>query len=120
MIICELGFEDEDINHLGYSMREVDYYSHIPYDLVMKGYKQHRLSLRKNIKENKFEVYRFFHDSEKEEVAFSGSFNDALRFADKEWNKFWGHLGKKEPDEPCQHKYPKVDTWFCPIWRGEK
>jgi hypothetical protein len=115
MIICELGFEDKDAKNPEYSMREVDFYSHIPYDFIMKGFKNHRLSLRKNLKLNKFEVYRFFHDSKKEEVAFSGSFEDALKFANNEWNKFWGFLGKKELDIACQHKPPFIDDWFCPF-----
>jgi hypothetical protein len=114
MIICELGFEDKDAKNPEYSMREVDFYSHIPYDFIMKGFKNHRLSLRKNLKLNKFEVYRYFYENRKEEVAFSGDFKDALNFANNEWNKFWGFLGKREPDVPCQHEFPQIDTWWCP------
>lgn len=115
LIICELGFEDEDKNKKGYSFHEIDYYAFIPYESKINfGIENHRLSLRKNLKTGKFEVYRFYHFSEEEEVVFSGSFKEALEFANKECNKFWGHLGKREPDKPCEHKYPNIDRFFCP------
>jgi hypothetical protein len=115
LIICELGFEDEDVNRAGYSMREVDFYALVPYDSQRRyNIKNHRLSLRKNLMTGEFEVYRFYPDEEREEVVFSGDFEDALEFANNECNRYWGHLGRREPDRPCQHKYPIIDRWFCP------
>jgi hypothetical protein len=115
LIICELGFEEPDVKNPRYSFREVDFYAFVPYQSQQKyGVKSHRLSLRKNLITNKFEVYRFFHDEKREEVAFSGSFEEALRFANRETNKFWSFLGDREEDKPCFHKYPNIDTFFCP------
>jgi len=117
MIICEFGFEDPDPNNKKYSMREVDYYGWVPYQARQKyGIKNHRLSLRKNLETGKFEVYRYFYDEKREEVAFEGSFEEALEFANKERNKYWG---VQEPDKPCRHKHPQLDWLFCPKMRGE-
>jgi hypothetical protein len=114
MIICELGFEEPDKNPR-YSFREVDFYAFVPYQSQIKyGVKSHRLSLRKNLEENKFEVYRYYYDEKREEIAFSGEFEMALEFANKETNKFWGFFGYREKDKPCSHKYPNIDTYFCP------
>jgi hypothetical protein len=115
MIICELGFNEPDPNNPKYSFREVDFYAYIPYNSQLKfNMKTHRLSLRKNLETGKFEVYRYYYDEEKEEVAFEGGFIEALQFANNEWDKYWSHLGRREHDIPCRHKYPHIDTWFCP------
>ena len=114
MIICELGFKEPDAKRPEYSIREVDYYGFVPFDSQRKfGIESHRLSLRKNLKTGLFEVYRYYPRTRKEEVVFAGKFEDALKFADGQWNKYWGHLGKKEPDKPCTHRYPFIDI-FCP------
>jgi hypothetical protein len=115
MIICELGFNDKDAKNPKYSFREVDIYALVPYPMQRKyGVRSHRLSLRKNLETNQFEIYRFYYETQTEEVIFSGSFKNALEFANRQWNKYWGHIGKREPDIPCQHKPPIIDTWFCP------
>jgi len=53
-------------------------------------------------------------DKGTEEVAFSGSLQEAIDFATAETNKFWaGVFGKeKEIDKICQHKHP-VKATFC-------
>jgi hypothetical protein len=76
--------------------------------------KSHRLSLRRNLETGRFEVYRYYYIQENEEVAFSGSFEEALEFANREANKYWGHLGRRETDKPCKHKHPQIDLFFCP------
>jgi len=100
MIICELEFEKPDPKNPDYSLLEVDYYAWIPKNNHIVS---HRLSLRKNLKTGKFEVYRFFYTRRIEEVAFEGSFEEALKFADAEYEKWHG---KKESDKVCQHRYP--------------
>jgi hypothetical protein len=110
MIICEFGFDIPDKNS-NYSLREVDFYAFVPYPVQQKGIKNHRLSLRKNLKTGKFEVYRYYHYEQKEEVVFSGSFKEALNFANKEREKIWGIDFN---DKPCEHKEPNIDSVFCP------
>ena len=115
MIICELAFSDPDPKNPKYSMREVDFYGYVPLDSQLKfSVESHRLSLRKNLETGKFEIYRFFHGREDEEVAFSGSFQEALDFAHTEWMKYWGFLGEREKDMACRHKEPVIDRMFCP------
>jgi len=127
MIICEHEFDLPDGDNPNYSMGEVDYYSHLPYG---SDFPQHRLSLRKNLKTGQFEVYRRFSqtrlvsrksltmitqdDKGTEEVAFSGSLQEAIDFATAETNKFWAKVfGKeREIDQICQHGYP-VKATFC-------
>jgi hypothetical protein len=115
IVICPLGFDDPDNKRPEYSFREVDFYAFIPHHSQAKyGVKTHRLSLRKNLRTGLFEVYRYYYVEGREEVAFEGSFREALDFANNEVKKYWGDFGRTEPDEVCQHRYPKIDEWFCP------
>lgn len=126
LFICEFEFDQPDTKNPNYSMCEVDYYAHIPFP-KQSEIPNHRLSLRKNLKTGKFEIYRHFVgtlvrpafkdatmitdvDLKQEEVAFAGSFEDALRFGNREVGRLWGE--DREPDEPCQHSYPNKAT-FC-------
>jgi len=65
-----------------------------------------------------FEVYRFYHETLKEEVVFEGTLEKALEFGDNEVKRFWGSFGRREPDMVCQHKPPIIDR-FCPNARSE-
>jgi len=114
MIICEYGFDTPDPDNPEFSLREVDFYAWIPRSF-WDNVKNHRLNLRKNLKTGLFQVYRHYH-SGGDEVVFEGSFEEALRFANNEWNKFLaGWAGKlREPDVPCKHKPPIIDRFFCP------
>ncbi|MEM2612304.1 MAG: hypothetical protein QXJ45_06760 [Thermoproteota archaeon] len=113
MIICEYGFNNPDKEKPEYSFREVDFYGHIPYKYQIET-KNHRLSLRKNLKTGEFELYRYYHHDRSEKVIYSGNLADALAWAFKEKRRFWGELGNIEPDVPCKHKPPVIDDWFCP------
>ena len=103
-------------------MCEVDYYAWIPAGSHLQN---HRLSLRKNLKTGKYEVYRRFFsrytaarrglvistgvDMHCENVVFSGeSLEEAIDFAHKECVKFHGKSNRK--DEVCQHEYPTKAT----------
>lgn len=137
MIICELEMSREDPSNPGYSMSEPDYYAWIPQRFVQAGMPNHRLTLRKNIAEGKYEFYRAYHrrvtgamiiannpvavithkESGIEEVIFSTEdFAEALKFGDAEWNKYhWKEGEEKHEDKVCTHG----DDWrttssFCP------
>jgi len=141
MIICEYGFEAEDSNNPGYSILEVDYYAWIP-SAMRKTMPNHRLSLRKNLKTNEYEVYRHFvraiqgmlilggkftpkvrtHISARtqDEIAFkSKSLQDAVSFANSKWNKYHATKDyKRMDDEVCIHK-PPVLHWMCRKFYGD-
>lgn len=119
IVICELGFDKPDPRNPTYSLREVDFYAWIPFVAQIKyGIRNHRLSLRKNLVTGKFEVYRYYLYERREEVVFTGDFQEALEFANCEWDKYFSEIEwSREPDEPCQHKWPKIDTFFCPACR---
>lgn len=128
MIICESGFDVPDFytppEHMGpdYSLREIDYYSWISLEFQegIDAVRNHRLSLRKNLKENVFEVIRAWSEPRQlsnDVLSFFGSLEtgaitvafkspnlkDAIDFCNKEVERFHGHPGT---DEVCQHKYP--------------
>jgi len=117
MIICEHSFNEPDNVKPMYSFREIDFYAYIPHIFIAEV-PQHRLSLRKNLCTGKFEVYRFYHETLKEEVVFEGTLEKALEFGDNEVKRFWGSFGRREPDMVCQHKPPIIDR-FCPNARSE-
>lgn len=64
----------------------------------------HRLTILKNLKTNKFEIMRVFNTNNYDRpfdiskgvdgdvVAFSGSFDEALKFVNKEYDKRWGSV----------------------------
>jgi len=124
MIICEYLFDYPDRDNPKYSQHEVDYYAWI---VDPNGQMpSHRLSLRKNLENGNFEVYRRFNkrvvgripngifitheDTGIDVVVFEGNFVDALTFADNEYERWHG---KKERDKPCQHEYPHR-SFLCP------
>jgi hypothetical protein len=118
MIICEFAFNEPNSKRPKYSQYEVDYYAFIPFKMQEKV-RNHRLSLRKNLETNEFEVYRFYNDTETEEVIFSStSLAEAIKFANEQWNKFFSSIDwKKEPEQVCQHKEPIISHSFCPYSR---
>jgi len=114
MIVCEHGFEEEDPKREGYSRHEVDFYAWIP-SKWWSEVPNHRLSLRKNLRTGKFEIYRFFQLTGKERVIFEGELEEALIVANRERNHFHGEwMGEVGPDRVCRHKYPEIDRFFCP------
>jgi len=110
--ICELRFEAPDPHKPVYSLLEFDAYARIP---RIEHELQRRLTLRKNLATGKFEALRHFW-SGREEVAFEGGFEDALRFINREKERWWGRC---EPEEPCRHQPPESDP-FCPVVRCDK
>jgi hypothetical protein len=103
---------------------EWDFYQVILATMETERIPNHRLSLRRNKKTGRYEVYRHFHarriielkeaiietseDLQAEEIAFQGSFEDAVRFANSEMAKYGMvkfHI--------CQHKPPNISP-TCP------
>jgi len=113
LIVCETEFERADPENPNYSSTEVDFYAHILYG---SEFPQHRLTLRKCLKTGEYEIIRAYAQRFiiEVEVAFkSQSLKEALDFANKEVEKFWGH---SLDGKVCQHK-PPVLYWNCRIWK---
>ena len=122
MIICELSFDRRDPNNPDYSLEEVDYYAWTPATCDIPN---HRLSLRKNLKTGQFELYRHYAQRRvliapevlvvtaepygQDEVCFSGSFQEALDFGNREYEKYHGG---RQPNKPCLHEKPQL-AWSC-------
>ena len=108
LIICQTQFDGEDPLSPSYSLHEVDYYGHVPYGKTAPE-KNHRLSLRKNLRNGQFEIYRHYHWTQTDEVAYTGSLPEAIAYANYEVKRFWGQ--DREPDQVCQHKEPVKARW---------
>lgn len=125
MIICEYEFENEDKKHKGYSFAEIDFYVWIP-DKFHKKYKNHRLTLWKNLTTNKYELVKVFMvqqlftiqmgnqqgigftnipTKEEVEVVFvNESLQAVLEEAHGLWNRFHGSDDyERQIDEVCDH-----------------
>jgi len=89
VIIYERDFDAEDPQNQGYSLREVDYYAWIPAHF-RKAIKDHRLSLRKNLRTGKFELYRKYYMDGREEVIFQDDLEHCLEAAHAEATFFHG------------------------------
>lgn len=124
----------------GYSLSEVDYYAWIPAS-KRHDIPNHRLSLRKNLVTEDFEVYRAytsqanaqilqnrkvvghmvtFKESGVEEVAFKDKeLQKALDFGNQEWDRMHGTDDyNREPDRLCTHGDSGTTATFCPVVRG--
>ena len=108
MAVCAWDFEEwgarpEDTGH---SRWEWSFYSGIPCEKETEKIPNHRLSLRKNLRNGKFEVYRHYEkrvtkrlegafletsiDLDRKEVAFEGEFLGAVEFANSEVLRYHG------------------------------
>lgn len=124
MYICETEFATADPSDTDYSMTEVDSYAFIP-DGKQNKVKNHRLSLRKNLKTGQFEVYRAYtrsigyfdlkanvlamtsEETNRTEVVFTGSLQGAITFTNNEWRRFFGE-DSAPTDRVCEHVSPHV------------
>ena len=132
-VVCELGWEDADPRNSNYSMREIDVYAWIPYHFKERN---HRLSLRKNLKDEVFEAIEVYHGivmgdprPSSKVVKSSSELETVLEFIDEQWIKFH-NKGKvrRELDGTiktearnhvcCNHGEDefdrRVDEWDCP------
>ena len=112
MYICEFGFDHEDPNKKGYSLRELDFYMWFP-GRVKHPERDQRLSMRKNFKTQKFELYRFFFISKHEEIVLATKdLQEILNEANKIWNSSHGKWSKesRERDKVCKHVNPEIDS----------
>ena len=121
MFVCESEFTQPDRENVNFSFGELDFYSWIPQS---RGESNHRLSLRKNLVTDKYEVYRAFavtvtrnsstvlmlstQEYGKVAVVFvSDSLQEALDFGDGEVQRFHDH---NPHDKVCTHEYPNRAT----------
>ena len=110
MIVCEYEFERPDPRNPSYSLVEVDIYGWIPREFWSEV-RDHRLSLRKNLKAGKFELYRYYYTTGSEEVIFAGSLEECLRKAEEEWKRFhFGWAGVVPEFKPCKHRPPDISS----------
>jgi hypothetical protein len=114
LIICEWAFEQEDPNHRGYSLAEVDFYTYASGDRLGVE-KQHRLTMRKNLQTNEFEVLRHYGVGRRkgtDEVIFSSkNFREALQRANQEGRKYVKYGW--QDDVACEHQ-PAAWAFDCP------
>ena len=117
MIICEYEFERPDPRNPRYSLVEADIYGWIPEEF-WDEIRDHRLSLRKNLKTGRFELYRYYYTDGSEEVVFTGSLEECLRRAEAEWKRFhFGWAGVVPEFKPCRHRPPDISS-LCPTRRA--
>jgi len=113
MIVCEYEFERPDPKNPCYSLVEVDIYGWIPRDF-WDEVRNHRLSLRKNLKTGRFELYRHYYTDGYDEVIFAGSLEECLKKAEEEWKRFHYEWVGVEPEfKPCKHRPPDISS-LCP------
>ncbi|MEM4324031.1 MAG: hypothetical protein QXO37_09265 [Candidatus Nitrosocaldaceae archaeon] len=113
MIICDYEFNETDPERPTYSLVEIDYYARIPWK-AQQTIKDHRLSLRKNLLTNKYEVYRYYYynNNRREEViAESSDLAEAVSIAEAETRKYWDI---DREDRICRHK-GLMKSSRCPI-----
>jgi len=138
MRICEYAFQRDDPDNPGYSMHEVDYYAWIPADKITTILPNHQLSLRRNLVDKVWELYRTFsrtvvlhgygEDIEAESwqvithkptgteaIAFTTKdFAEALRWGNNEWNLMHKTPDyTREDDLPCDHGWNR--SLSCPV-----
>jgi len=120
-IYCDTGFDIEDSNNKGYSLRELDFYQWIPAEM-RKIEKNHSFSLRKNLNTGLFELYRNYFDTKEILVVFSTKdLQEALDTANRIWNTYHSKWSgqKRERDTICEHKPPNLDSSFCKIYEKQ-
>lgn len=130
MIICESSFDDEDPRNPGYSLEEVDFYSHVP--LNLKTTFNHRLSLRKNLKTSEYELiqvgvdahlhatpgsyFESFQDGKGVQIAAkSTDLSVVLAEANRLEARYWGP-DEAFQDEVCKHS-PRRHATCCKLWQ---
>ena len=134
MIVCENEFKVEDSDNPGYALCEVDFYAWIPQSNEVPN---HRLSLRKNLKTDEYELYRHYvqqimlgfsnlqmvtnqHADVEDEVIFkSKDLQSVLDRGKEEWDKFHLCWAKKPHDRDlvCTHEHP-TKSLLCDVMKG--
>ena len=104
MRICEYRFNQPDPQNPNYSMLEIDYYSWIPPGKFSEV-RNHRLTLRKNLETDAYEIFRKYYETSIETViAMRWSLERILEIGDNEWNRFHSDWSEsKHKDITCDH-----------------
>ncbi len=122
VIICETGFKSEDQNNKGYSMLEVDLYMFNP-ERMRRPELDHRLTVRKNLVNNRFELYRYYFSSKHIEIIFTSSdLQYVFDRGNEECNKvhFGLFKGEREKDLACKHDNSQLDSFHCEFYKQTK
>ena len=105
MVICEERFKNPDMSNPNYSMLEVDVW----------GSGDPRCTLRKNLKTQKYELYKYYYNKKELIVVFkSENLQECLNQACLEWNNNFNLDNfKRIPDRVCFHQVGQCDL-MCP------
>ena len=109
-------FEIEDPNKRGYSMLEYDVYSNYNSPDITQRF---RVSIRKNLKEGKYEVFRHYlfditpdgvlHNNGHDEVIFSSqSIEEAFEYAENDAKEVEERLDKNHASLRCRRCHRKL------------
>jgi len=131
-------FEIEDPNKLGYSMLEYDVYGNYNSPDITQRF---RVSIRKNLKEDKYEVFRHYlfditpdgtlHNHGHDEVIFSSpSIQEAFEYAENDAKKANENPDQNQGSGRCKRCHRKLtkpesiakgfgDTCWAKIKKGE-
>ena len=135
LYICPEKFNEPRSKNSRYSFwtERVGFFSLSEKTLKKYGISRHSLNLRKNLRKNKFELFRLSYrgplykgKGNKMEIIFSGSFEDALKRILQEIRKMDVRLlrlykkktGKSFSVEPCRHTAETGEDIGCPIYEA--
>ncbi len=119
VIICEHKFKHEDPEKFGYAFHELDFFT------TYRNRLSFRLSLRKNLEEKRYEVYKHYSDYHKKEdltIFFSNDLQTALDYGWDQFCKIHPDMSQEEKDDKdkaCLHNYEQFD-FMCPILKKKE
>ena len=132
MIVCESEFLVADPENPGYSLMEVDFYAWIPIKARVDE-PNHRLSLRKNLRTGRYELYKFYYEggllgrirvpvdgqvryleNGVEVVVFKSKCLQEVLDKALEYKRRYHSDVDWERDLECKHQYP-VRSRFCKV-----
>lgn len=117
MYHCEYGFMIPDPSNQNYSMKEPDFYQWIP-PRFQKKEENHRLSLRKNLITNEYELYKYYHRSKRKIIVFkSKDLRETIDKSNEIWNFYHSSWSNdKKEDKICLHTAPEKDIG-CEVYQ---
>ncbi len=100
MIVCELepGFNTPDQEHPEYAFPEIDVFARNPAKGPDGNY---RLSIRRNLSLDRWELFRHYHGNGSEVVEAFGTLKEVLLWGNHAWTEAWGPGGRA--DIACDH-----------------
>lgn len=118
IFLCEYEFDDDDLDHQGYFMCEMNFYAWIPVDKQSKGIENHMLNVWKNLVTGEYKVVRCVcGDKERNEVIFKSLDFQAALDVVVEHRKLMYDI--TEQLLVCKHEYPNKSE-FCRVHKHEQ